>query len=178
MIVDFGDNPKTSHVSKVHFIQTVLQTANQKYVWCTVRVCYLLLFCLFQIKHKHQSCSFHIHAIVHLIICVLSRVGPGQSSLPLIHALLHLLLYFLVNCTSPFFPSVTCFIYIAAFPTLPILPEQSHSVSRPDFGCQRDGCCDQIIIPAMVVIVTGTIRSHKHRRYAAKPARCPAKPHR
>jgi len=42
----------------------------------------------------------------------------------------HLLLCLLV---SPFpFPFFTCVINFLAFPSLPILPEQSYSVSRPD----------------------------------------------
>ena len=53
----------------------------------------------------------------------------GEITLPLVPSLPHLLICFLVFFTFSF---LTRFIYILAFPSLPILPEQSHSVSRPD----------------------------------------------
>ena len=55
------------------------------------------------------------------------HAGPGQF--PRIPSLPHLLLYVLVSFTFPF---LTRFLYFLAFPSLPILPESSHSVCRQD----------------------------------------------
>jgi len=62
-----------------------------------------------------------------------SCVGPGGNPpfppYPFTSPLPHLLLYFLVCFTFTF---LTCSIYFLAFPSLPMLPEYSHSVSKPD----------------------------------------------
>jgi len=60
----------------------------------------------------------------------------GNPSYPLVPSLPHLLLYLLVSVTFPFC-LFTRFIYFLVFPSLPILPEQSHSISRLECA----GCC-------------------------------------
>jgi len=76
--------------------------------------------------HKMQPVAADVARSMVCLSVYWPRVSPGQS--PLIPPLLYFLLYRLVSF-SLFLLASSVFLL---FPSLPILPELSHSVYRPD----------------------------------------------